>query len=1272
MEIKDKYHLSLQFWNKVLRKNGMEFQIFFGDIMQKAFSDYQKIIPYGKRGDGGNDGYIPSDGIYFQVYSPQKPSEKEAAAAKKLKSNFDDLIINWDKKISKIKQYLFVFNDKDMGTSIEIEEALAQLSRKYKEVTFKKYLPKDLEKVFFTLTIDQMLELNFDIDSSNTLDISKSYLQKLEIDLDRDNINFVSKALGSFKNIILSIKNEGLILEYEILEARILQKLEKIDEAKQKYKLLTKKYPNEPKPYLYLSEIYLSNGDFKKNEQLLKSVETIDKNNWLLALEKLIREYKLGHKIDLSKINEKKFPGDPKIKSNFYRIYSGFLEESGKQTMADSFIEKAIYLNPDKISNYDAKFSIEESRLYLHAKDKENFHKKINLFLNEIEDFEKQFIKGSEISLRNQAIIKYRKFNIFNLLENLPEVEKNAKECFALLMRCHFDNLIGQLLTGLLTFVELPSEDFLKLLDHLKITKNEISNDLIKRIIFQYVLKKSLFIDGVNFFKVIKKKNVLKFIEDLKNRNYDNVLQFISNDVVFAVELASTPQQFPGLQMKIIESLPNNKNKIKEKLLLLLNYNEGNIDEAFNILKKLNLSNLGYLESRQVLKVAQQKKAWDFVIRLLENLLKFEQNNKNILNLKLELFTANFNLEKFKEVIKMGRSILSSQNDLRLLNNEYKENLLGQTIYALLKRGEFLQAKILMEKHLDNVRSFDFILGIKTDVYLKNNEAKQAISSIVEGIKIIKNPSPEQYGRLFIYFTEISNMIPFSLTPLEKITSDCFVKFKNQERWYFIGNAEELDATKIKLNDEIYRQLLNKKIGDKIIFSDKYRTGDSKYVVEDILSVEKYIFWQCRHHFEKLTLERRWEAAKIIEVPKKGKSIDTKYIIAFLKDQKKDKESFFNLYCQKNIPFAFLALNQGGLTNAIGHIVNENKGFIKFNSGNLNEMDKQKEVVRKIIKGQTFYIDGTSALVLSETGLLEKVYKYLPNLRIPQSVINTLLEIKEKFRPIPGQVGYMAYYKEKLNFSSVNQDKRVKIQSNFDCSIKLLESKSKNIEIISLANKSNHFTEQMINPSLSDACILAQRDKAIILTEDFLYLKANEMETKKKIPEYCSAFALIKELCEQKKLDFNQYLAFFNYLSSYRFKFLPITIEDIEKAITGDSIIKTIKPENIRLFNFSLTLSEDYGVPFNLAFAVISRFLVKIMIDDSIIPEMVVKIFEEIITAFPTSKDKKTLSKLFLKVVVESINKYRQKIVIGTTIQEKIDKINKFVEIYNWKNFILI
>ncbi len=1269
MEPIDKNYLRLQFWDKIHRKNATEFQLFFEDIMEKAFPDFGRIRAYGKEGDAGNDGYRPTKGIYYQVYAPRNPNQKEAKAAQKLREDFEKLKKGWN-QISKIRTFYFVFNDKGAGVSIEIERALAELRNNNQDIKFKKLIPKDLERIFFELSKQDILALGFDVDSTNALRITRESLEKLEVELDRESMKFVLKAVENLKDIVPSLRDETLDLDYEILEARVLSKLEKKEGAKEKYESLCKRYPGDPRSFLYLAEIYLNNEDFEENERFLKQAEGIDSGHWLLKLMKLVREYRLNNQLDATKIDERNFPKDPRVKSNFYRLYSLFLEQSGDQIGADSFIERAIHLNPDKIHNYHAQLSILESRIFSQTADREKLQKDAEGMLTEIEVVEQKAAEWGELSPRNQAILNFRKLSVFRVQNNLSEIERLAKENLELQMQCCFDQTIDQLFAELLIFIELPPKDFERLLHYLEGAEKAISDDLAKAIISQFNLKKNLITRGKTFFEATKKKPFLDLINDLENKRYEEVWLFLKEDPRFAVAMASTAKEFPDLRRKIIKNLPGDTSIQKEKLLLLLNYDENNIDEAFNLLKELNLSNLSYLECKPILEIAQQMKAWDFVIQILEKLLQYEKHPQVVLQLKLQLFTANLNLQSFLEVIRIGEGILSNSHEVVFLDTKNKEVLLGQTLGARLKRGQYLEAKMLMEKHLDFSNTFEFKIGVEAEVYLKNNEARKALKSVVAGVKIIKKPTPEQYGSLFVLFVGIGNLIDFLPIPLKKVEANCYVKLEEQGRWYFIGDDDELDATKISSTNEKYSKFLDKRIEEKVVLDSKYRSNKIEYTVESILFVDKYILWQCMYHAKRLSLEDRWDMMEIIEVPRTGETIDTKHVIAYLEDKGKKRGDFFALYCRENIPLAALAVSEGGLTNAIGRVINENKGFIEFSSSGLAEINEQKEIAKRIIADQPFYIDGTSALVLSETGLLEKVYEHLPNLKVPRSVITLLLETEENFRYMPGKVGHMGYAQGKLTVSPIDREKEVAIQRNFEKCINLLESKPQNIVAISSANKSDCFSEQIVPPALCDACVLAQEYNVPVITEDFLYLKVNEFETKKKAPEYCSAFALIRVLYERKEITFDQYLTFFYYLSSHRFRFLPISTDDIEKAVFGDGTIKTVHPENIRQFNLPLTLSREYGVPFDTAFFVMVRFLLGVLIDDAILPVMTERIFAEIVAAFPADKNKIVLGQMFLRVSLQRIRRISQRGTITRRIREKIDLLSQSTGIYGPTNIL--
>jgi len=302
----DKNYLLLQFRDRIYSKNGTEFQSFFENIMEKVFPDFKKVPSGG--GDGGNDGWIKELGRYYQVYAPNTPAIKESEAAKKLEKDFYKIYKNWD-NISEIKEYYFVFNDKYIGSK-KPDVKIAELKKIYPNIHFEIFLARNLETLFFTLNESDILNLGFNIDSRQSVSMANEYLQKVKIELDRENAIFAFKILENSKDIISEINDENLSLEFEILECRCLQKIEKVDEAKEKYENISIRFLNDPRPFLYLAEIHLLEDDFYKNEELLEKASKINGNHELLKIEKLIRQIHLGEAIDVTNIDESAFPDD--------------------------------------------------------------------------------------------------------------------------------------------------------------------------------------------------------------------------------------------------------------------------------------------------------------------------------------------------------------------------------------------------------------------------------------------------------------------------------------------------------------------------------------------------------------------------------------------------------------------------------------------------------------------------------------------------------------------------------------------------------------------------------------------------------------------------------------------------------------------------------------------------------------------------------------------------------------------------------------------------
>lgn len=96
---------------RLAKSRGQEFQNLFSQIMGYAHRDFQPVRTQGPLGDRKNDGFIPSNGTYYQVYAPGGELS-EAEAIKKLKEDFEGLYGHWKSTYPPgICNFFFVIND---------------------------------------------------------------------------------------------------------------------------------------------------------------------------------------------------------------------------------------------------------------------------------------------------------------------------------------------------------------------------------------------------------------------------------------------------------------------------------------------------------------------------------------------------------------------------------------------------------------------------------------------------------------------------------------------------------------------------------------------------------------------------------------------------------------------------------------------------------------------------------------------------------------------------------------------------------------------------------------------------------------------------------------------------------------------------------------------------------------------------------------------------------------------------------------------------------
>jgi hypothetical protein len=147
------------FVNQLLKANNHAFQQLFWAVMRaKHGQEFVEVRPQGRLGDGGNDGYLPAEGHYFQVYGPIDPQEKETEAAKKLAKDFEKLKISWD-QTTPIQAYSFVFNDKYEGTFKMIAQALGEIGKANPTVSCRPFTAAHLEDTFLSLSADRIQDV---------------------------------------------------------------------------------------------------------------------------------------------------------------------------------------------------------------------------------------------------------------------------------------------------------------------------------------------------------------------------------------------------------------------------------------------------------------------------------------------------------------------------------------------------------------------------------------------------------------------------------------------------------------------------------------------------------------------------------------------------------------------------------------------------------------------------------------------------------------------------------------------------------------------------------------------------------------------------------------------------------------------------------------------------------------------------------------------------------------------------------------------------------
>ncbi|NQY79025.1 MAG: hypothetical protein HRT47_01810 [Candidatus Caenarcaniphilales bacterium] len=1197
----DSYFLELQFENRVYSLNSYEFQKFFEDIMLKKFpGHFQRVRPYGNKGDGGNDGFMKEDGKYFQSYAPLKVNEdKEKEAIQKFRDDFQKLLSSEWGNFSKIKEYYFVYNDKFYGTTIEFEKELHVYQEGYPQIKFYLLGTDQLKSIFKELSEDDYKSLNFNTDKSASHLIVEAYLNNIENQIKLNNVHIAENALDLLDQILnseelkknsqyidLYIKNSVMKYKYFLLKERFQNAIDTLEK-------LTARYPERCEPLLHLADYYCSQDEINLASSLYEKATTkINFGDYWL--NKYVPIY-IKIKSNLSFV-EDDFVLLRSLNDNqracFYRLFSMYYLNKDIEKSLE-YIDKAIEFDPKNLSFILTKLNIYKAQLV------NNYSEKLYR-LEFVDNMEKVIIYIDEsfsfISVRSKLLLQMNKLCILWCQEKIQSCILLLEGISELLVECDFNKGIDSVICELLTSVVTP-DLFEVILDYCLDNKSKQFSDLLLKLIFNHALRdQKLKQQAQVFFESISANQGSKYIKlmsFINSGDEEEFIKIVSADTNFLLMLAETLKINPEFRKKIIFHLRDSNNEYSNILYTIFLFDIGEDKEAFEYLKKIDLRNITVPQYDPLLRVALKNEAWDLAEIIIVQIIDKEENDKYRYFLNTQLLNCYVHLGKHLEATKVGKALLKSEQ----FNSSDTEKILELLLYSYLKLSQHSnryknEVKEIYYSYREYNFSLNFLLNIASFVHAYLGTGDDLVSLIVRSIsKLNKNPNPLEYAQIFTVLT-LKNQVKIDIESSKKtVTEDSFVKIIEDDDWYYIGNGNCLCAIPLQETQTKYHQLFNASLGDKNI--------------EKIFDLRQFLYYKAREIFNKQIEKDNLDNMKKFNLLDSSGNIDINRFKDTIAELQNSESTFFDKYSENTYPLAMLALFEGGLIPSIAKIQRENKGYIHSSDGSINEIERQSSLIKELIKAKSeLYIDTTSILFLSEVGIFNHFINLFSKYKIVQSSINFLSDTLDTYKYRKGTLGTASVINNELVYLPFNKARKKQIQK-FEKrlleSIKFLNKDLNRIDSLSKASKSSVPSEQRIPPELCDGAIMAKKNKLPIMTDDYVYLHWNALETNLEPPQYFSSIAFLEYLYEQKIINFEEYLDCFYYFSSYRFRFMSINKQILYKTIFGDDLIVLVNPGNIRKLNLHLILSRDYGVSLQNCFRLIGEFVYDLVKNKSII-----------------------------------------------------------------------
>jgi hypothetical protein len=756
------------------------------------------------------------------------------------------------------------------------------------------------------------------------------------------------------------------------------------------------------------------------------------------------------------------------------------------------------------------------------------------------------------------------------------KVREKSDQIFALIEKCYFDNFINHNLVLFLPHLRITADQWKILFKKIKQSSVEPLVSVLEILFLQALPHDDLFDDLRCFLEDYSCSELLAIFDAVQ-----------SNDAQKSISLLNTKNN-TDFSLKFIQAIIKKEIAIpvanairvggeQERDLLfirlgMLRYWQKH-EDALSIISGLDTKDIAPSGLDIVARITYENERWDLFIRAALELLKREIDIAFKAQIHGWLATAYFHLNDDTNTIYHAEEALKYPDIFGETNSQMLLSGLGQ---SLAIKGQYDAAceKFSTFKHVK--RSFPLFLQ-EAELYSKssrNNKYEIALSLILKAYEQADAYNDELYLAAYMLLVELGNsgVVPLQNEPV--IEEGLFVKLDGlTEGWFYIGDSEKsLGAIPLGLGDSRYAALIHKPISEEIEWpADKYsRRGNRKIL--HIATAAAFLSVRANEAIQSAAAQGR-KGIFFVEAFKEDGSVDFEMFKQAFSDQESGANEFFQKYITSHIPFAFLCKKMGGVGNAVAKISQEEQGFIRCNNGTEADLSAQRARAIEVLDGKLCFIEGLSALILAEAGLLSAVIDKVPSLGVSSSVIRLIRKVAARFESVSGDGGRASFSKDRFQLSQKNSEQESLTREKLLHAADLLDNLSN--KVLDRTRSTEAVNMQSVVPDyFSTAFYHAQEKKTHILTDDAILIEAYRVTEPKGsyIPQHFSSISLVKAMAERGIISWRDYLQYFALLSGYRYHLLHLTVDDLWRTVFGSTTggLVNLQTKGSSAFQFKL------------------------------------------------------------------------------------------------------